>query len=232
MNQHHLQQSWLKQFRSRAGALEVVDIETLVSHLRPFSEIACSIDFQSEAHEEADGRIESPAIKILHGLKKGRNPVGNTDRDVLDRWVALHLTRSTRSREFLQSSAVTYDLVRAPFLNEDLALVKSFPEIWLHQVQPDDEPLVLSDNPILQIADQVIVFPFSPRVLVMFVRNDPRLITIDWRSLPQVINEASFLNATKEVYGNPDTKPPWVKIRDRARRNVLIEVRESRIRVK
>lgn len=231
MNQHFVQKSWLKQFESADGKVEVVVTESLESVQRQPQEIATEPDFQRVDSEKEDGRIESEAIRVIHCLKKGLSPVPDNKRSILEEWVALHLARSPRSREALQDSSVSYSRARSSFVAADLAFVRSFGEVWIYRAEQSEEPLILSDNPISDMEGIALVVPISPRAFVMFSRQDPRQVSIEGRSWTQLANEASFAHATIEVYGNPDTKPPWHVIRERALRNTRIEVRESQVRV-
>jgi hypothetical protein len=232
LNQHFIQKSWLKQFQSSRGKIEAVTKESLESTLKKPNDIAAEQDFQDLDDENEDNRVETVAICILHALKKGLSQVPNDSRDILEEWVALHLARSLRSRESILNLPVSYSKVRSSFVSADLADVKTFDEVWVYRAEKNDEPLILSDNPIVSLQDISLIFPFSPNVFVMFTKQDPRLAVIEERTWPQLVNEMSFANAKTEVYGNPDTRPPWNIIRERACENILIEIREKPFRVR
>ncbi|MGB8700978.1 MAG: DUF4238 domain-containing protein [Thermosynechococcaceae cyanobacterium] len=232
MNQHFIQKSWLKQFKSSDGKVEVVVTASMESLQRKPKEIAAEQNFQDVDQENEDKQVESKAISVLHNLKKGLTQVPNDSRGILEEWVALHLARSLRSRESILNLSVSYSKARSSFVSADLADVKTFDEVWVYRSKKNDEPLILSDNPIVFLQDISLIFPFSPYVFVMFTKQDPRLAVIEERTWPQLINEMSFANATTEVYGNPDTRPPWNIIRERACKNVLIEIREKQVRVR
>jgi len=231
MNQHKIQESWLKQFQSRARKVEVIDVQTLDSKLRKPKEIASTDDFQSREHEIEDARIETDAIRFLHRLKKGFHELDDTHRDILDKWTALHISRSPRSLQDIDNSPVKYDQARSAFLREDLSLVKSFSSIWIYRLNQHDEPLILSDTTMLQLDENALIFPFTPHLVVMFTHLDPRGLKIEGRSLSQFINEMSFRSAFKEVYSNPELKLPWKEIQARARQNISTVYRLSTIQV-
>lgn len=230
MNQHFIQKSWLKQFKSSEGKLEVVNKESLTSILKQPDDIAAEQNFQEFDDESEDNRVETNAIRILHTLKKGLTQVSNDSRSILEEWVAIHLARSLRSRESLKNSPMSYSRLRPDFKSADLSTVKTFDEVWVYRAKKSDEPLILSDNPIIFLKDVSLLFPFSPHVFVMFTKQDPRLASIEGRTWSQLVNEMSFANSSSEVYGNPDTEPPWQIIHERARRNQRIEIRESQVR--
>jgi hypothetical protein len=234
LNQHFIQKSWLKQFQSYDRKVEVVVTASMQSSQRKPKEVAAEQNFQDLEQEDQDKKVESNAISILHNLKKSLTQVPNDSdsRGILEEWVALHLARSLRSRKSTLNLSVSYSKARSSFVSADLAHVKTFNQVWVYRAEKHDEPLILSDNPIVSLQDISLVFPFSPYVFIMFTKQDPRLATIEKRTWPQLVNEMSFANATTEVYGNPDTKPPWSIIRERAYKNIIIEVREKQVRVR
>ena len=102
------------------------------------------------------------------------------------------MARSYRSREGLNDQGLTDDAVLAPFLDQDLAHLESYPEVWYYRTDEADEPLILSDNSTIQFTDEAVVFPFSPRFLVVFGSRNPRGHTFSGRTWPQVVNEMSY----------------------------------------
>ncbi|NER81981.1 MAG: DUF4238 domain-containing protein [Leptolyngbya sp. SIO1D8] len=230
-NQHHIQQSWLKQFASKDGLVEICETATGRLSWEQPGNIAYEADFQSEANESEDGRVESRGIQTLHQLEKRPEPVPVREHGWIIEWVALHLSRSPRSRSDLDGLTVSYDQARSSFLADDLKRVRRFSQLWISRVEPSDEPLIVSDHPILDMGSYIIV-PYTPSFMLFFADQGPNELSIEGgRTIAQVSNELSYKAAQSCAFSNPELKVPWKEIAIRSN-TVGTSVQERQVPVK
>lgn len=164
-------------------------------------------------------------------MKGGPGEFSKSEREDLDLWIALHLTRSYRSVEDMTRAGVDYDLGRTPTLNDCFSIVSPFSEVWIGKFDDTDEPLILSDHPIIQLKRDALLFPFSPRMIVALCDRNPEDATFEGRSWCEAMNEMSFIHAEKFFVCNPKYVPDVNALRHRSQRNTIIEVTERQVRI-
>jgi hypothetical protein len=223
MNQHYIQRAWLARFAGKSGRVRRVCRVSLRSREFPPKKVASEADFQKVEAEVGDGKIERQGVKVLEQLAAGVTEQSASARDELKHWVALHLTRSLRSREGLGGPGPTYDDARQPFLQQDIDRVSSFQDVYLLTCNAKDEPLILSDNPIMFLAGVDVVFPISPSEFVMLTSRDPEGHQFDAPSWAEMVNDVSFASSDHHCFCSPDASPDWEAIRQRNARAVRVE---------
>ena len=220
MYQHIIQNSWLKQFASR-GYVKSVDFHTLNFELKKPDCIGGDVDFQSEEQERNDSKvIESPAIAILHSIKKGKLEPNDTQRGHLNRFVALHMSRSTRDLENLKAEGISFKQAKNVLYESSLLFSSSFPEIWTLHLKEGDERLILSDQPIVRMEHQILL-PYAPKVLICFTDSRGPGVFED-RTWSQAMNEMSIQNSVNSFFCNPDKHPDLLELMQRSKRNIII----------
>ena len=216
MNQHTIQRSYLAQFALKRH-VRVVDKDSLeFEDLKP-NDTGFLIDFQSVENEEADRQLETNAISYLHSLKKKNNDISDSARGALDAWIALHLSRNPREIGELTAAGISYDKAKHRLFNHSLTTVREFDEIWRYEINAQDEPLIVSDQPIMFLASDAIVFPFSPRVLFILCNGDPRInINLSGRMWGEVVNEMSFFAAHSKLFCRANHCPDLAAVKARS----------------
>lgn len=230
MNLHVIQKAWIKQFVSQ-GSVLIIDRETLASELQNPNYAAFVKNLQSERNEAADQKIETQAISKLHKLKKGAVGLSDKEREYLNRWVALHMTRSYRNIQDLQQDGFSYDQGRGPCLEDSLKMVETFSDVWIKRYSYENEPLILSDHPVIDLAQDALVLPFEPRMIVAFSNRDPGGASFEGRSWCEAMNEISFQASESFVLCDPRHVPDFEALRARSRTRVLFEVKHRPIRI-
>ena len=97
MNQHSIQEAYLKKFCVN-GRLWVHDVKTKLVKLRPASQCTTEKDFQTLSLEQKQNRtIESPGIKSLRKLLTNKS-IDQSDYESILLWLSLHIVRNENFR--------------------------------------------------------------------------------------------------------------------------------------
>jgi len=222
-NQHIVQHAWQRQF-SHNKHVRIVDVRSLNHEDRKPKVVATREDFQSRENEHRDHLIETHAFNVLRGIKKGRTDITDEHRGHLDCWVSLHLSRSTRDLTHLTESGFDYDDFKRRMYDDSLTLVSQFNLITTLYLNDKQEPLILSDNPIVRLASKAVIVPFSPNTAIVFSNEDPRGWTFEGRTVNEAFNELSFLNSQEFFMCHPAKHPDIEDLAERSPRRCLIEV--------
>ena len=230
MNQHTIQRSYLAQFAYK-GKVRVFEKSTLeFEDLKP-KDTGYLIDFQSNENELLDQQLESKAINHLCSMKKGRGELHDHARELVDRWVALHLSRNPREIAELCATGLSYDRAKLALFEDSLRTVSSFEEVWRYEIPDLDEPLFVSDQPIMYLATDAIVFPFGAKVLIVISNGDPRTrINLSGRNWGEVLNEMSFFSTHKRFFCRPNSYPNLDDVAKRAE-TIRLEIKKDTLRI-
>lgn len=224
MKQHTIQKSWLKQFAYGGEVLQVACYDLSIQRAKP-KDIAVLDDFQSAENEQADQQVESKVIPELYRLRKGAwSKIESIES--LDLWVAMHLSRNPRELDDLRASGITYDRARKALISDSLETVRQFPEIWVLRVPEENEPLVLSDHPIVPFQNEAVLIPISRSMLLAYTRRDPRYHSFEGRTVCEAINEMSFASSQRYIFCDPRGYPGLRELK--ARTELRVEVRKTR----
>ena len=230
MNQHIIQKAWLKQFHEN-GQVRVVDRATLDSECLKPKKVAYIRDVQSPENECSDRKIESAAIDALCALKKGATTLTDETRHAVREWVAIHHARSIRDIQNLNKAGINYERGRTPLMNDSRAIVAKFKDIYVIKLTAEDEPLILSDQPIVQLKDVAMALPFSPRMMIILGNDDPNGHTFRGRTWNEALNEMSFQNSNSFVVCHPRHHPDMAALRDRTQQLCLVEERHNTLTI-
>jgi len=105
MNQHSIQEAYLKKFAAPGGRIWVYSKHGGKPTLKPPGQCAAEEDFQSEGLEFYQQQvIESPGIKAL----RANGELSDEEFEQVSIWMGLHIIRTKTAREHLFESAADY----------------------------------------------------------------------------------------------------------------------------
>ena len=149
----------------------------------------------------------------------------------MDAWIALHLSRNPREINELAAAGISYDKAKHRLFDHSLAMVRKFGEIWRYEIKEQDEPLIVPDQPVMFLASDAIVFPFSPKVLFILCNGDPRINTnLSGRMWGKVINEMSLFSAYSKLFCRPNNCPDLAAVKKRSE-SVRLQIKKDTIAI-
>jgi len=205
VNQHGVQEAYYKSFRDR-GQIWVYPKVGGQAFRKPISWCTAESDFQSAELEKAqDKLIENHGIKaIWHLLKPGR--LSEQQYKILLGWIALHLTRTPKTRNTLFQTSQDYERdFSVEFTRQLLGLRSSYA---VADVYTCDSPkfLITSDNPVLEFdvergGKSILILPISPSRFVQ-LSSDGRRWRHEERSVEELVNAMIWASAFKYVFSH------------------------------
>lgn len=213
MKQHTIQKSLIKNF-ALGGKVKCVRKYDLSEVVKTPKESAYFDDFQSSENEKLDQLIEVGAIREIHKLRKGTITKLDT-ADVIDYWVAIHMARTPRELSYFRDAKIPYDRGREVLIEHCIEEVKTFPHLWTLTRGEEQEYLVLPDHPVTRFADEALLFPLSPSVLLAYTKNNPQNYEIEGRTIFEAFNELLFGFAQEFVYCHLVKHPNFRELRAR-----------------
>jgi len=139
-------------------------------------------DWQSDAAESEDGKIESRTFPVIKRLSQGQTQLNSDETALVKEWVALHSNRKKQDMDHFKRNGQNVGQGRNAF--------KTLDKLWLEhrcvRVEKSDVDLILSDALILEVAirgETCVMFAAGPCTLVMlppisrqnFKINNPNL---------------------------------------------------------
>ena len=206
MEQHHVQDAYLKLFREQGGRIWVFSKVDGTRQIRPTSKCTVEEDFQSsELESEQNTKIETPAIKILKALAVGEKVPLNSQK-LVAQWMSLHNVRNKKIRDaILEEEGVDrYDEWYRRLLAREQSLAATFRFGSVCGLSAADESLLTSDNPVVDFYVEGRVcrlLPLNPRKFLLLSREDGQ-IQSEEQSLGQLVNGMTWVNAYEQVFSS------------------------------
>ncbi len=174
MNQHSIQEAYLKKFAHKNGRVWVYRKSGGRPAPRPTSQCAAEEDFQSAALEFYQNRvIETLGIKAL----RIDGSLSDEEFEQMSMWMALHIIRAEKAREQLFESAADYEQrFHHEFLKEQL-FTAYYRHAYTHAIS---EPnfAVTSDDPVIEFTCEdffIRACALSPQKLIFFSPQEGKL---------------------------------------------------------
>jgi hypothetical protein len=210
MNQHTVQNAYLKNFEDR-GKIWVFNKETGGKFHKGTRMCTTECDFQDDWLEDwQNSKIERPGIEKLRKLTSG-DSLKEIDTDSIIIWTSLHYIRSKSFRCNLKEKInFNYNEKFDELFEEDIVFANSmFPYILTYNCPPS-EFLITSDNPVLEFhcgENYVRVVSWTPNKAIVFSHIDVLGITHEELSFSEMINIMLYSGCYKEIYSNKKELP-------------------------
>jgi hypothetical protein len=206
MNQHHVQEAYLKSFRDpKTGKVWVYSKTTGEKSKKSTAHCAAENDFQSEQLERAQNDIiESPGIKILKQLQL-QGGLSEVEYHLISQWTALHIIRSAKMRSVFNETGKNYEKQFSDEFEKELAFSKSFFGFVSTYKCSSSKFFVTSDQPIMEMKCSghiVRLFVLSPEKLVQFSSRNGTFLH-EQESLEDIVNSMLWAQAA-EIYSHRD----------------------------
>ena len=171
-------------------------------------------DFQSAENEKLDQLTEVKAIREIHQLRKGT--ITELDSaEIIDYWVAIHMARSPRELSYFRDARIPYDRGRIVLIEHCLEELRSYPHLWTLTRNEGQEYMVLPDHPVVRVAEEAMIFPLTPSVLLAYTKNEPTGYSFEGRTIFEAFNEVLFGFSQEYVYCHPEKHPNFRELRAR-----------------
>lgn len=220
MNQHTVQNAYLKHFEDR-GKIWVFNKDTGEKFHKPTKECTTECDFQTDSLEGWQGsKIERVGIEKLRKLTNG-NSLKEIDADSIIIWTSLHCIRSKSFRDNLKKK-IDFNYIEKfdELFEEDIRFATNmFHHISVYDI-PSDEFLITSDNPVLEFhcgENYVRVVSWTPNKAIVLSHLDILGITHEELPFSEMINTMLYSGCYKEMYSNKK-ELPLEKYREYARK--------------
>lgn len=166
MNQHHVQEAYLKSFEDLSGRIWVYPKQGGKPLYRAAKHCAAKEDFQSEELEFLQNRlVETPGIKAL----RATGFLSEAEYNAISSWMALHVLRNPRSRFELFNSRDDYDDRFKDEFEKELLFSAYYRHVFTYR--PDTSFFLTSDNPVIEFAVEgefVRCCSISPKKIILF----------------------------------------------------------------
>ena len=167
MNQHSIQEAYLKKFAAPGGRIWVYSKRGGKPVLKSPAQCAAQEDFQSEALEFYQQQvIESPGIKAL----RANGELSDEEFEQMSMWMGLHIIRTKSAREQLFQSAADYESGFHDELRKEQLFSGYYRYAYTHAVA---EPnfVVTSDDPVIEFSCEhffIRACAVTPQKLIFF----------------------------------------------------------------
>ena len=180
MNQHSIQEAYLKLFRdSVTGKIWVYPKDGRGKFQKPTSWCTAEPDFQSELLERAQNRIvETPGIQALRRLLES-DALSETEYQLVHQWTVLHIFRNLKMRVALKQSGRHYEREFSEEFEKELFFSKSYYKFVHPYTCTGSNFFVTCDHPVIEMVSSGSMARFlvvSPRKLVQFSSRDGILV--------------------------------------------------------
>ena len=158
MNQHSIQEAYLKKFSAPGGRIWVYSKRGGKPILKPPWQCAAEEDFQSEGLEFYQQQvIESPGLKAV----RANGELSDEEFEEMSMWMGLHIIRTKSAREQLFQSAADYESRFHDELRKEQLFSAYYCYAYTHAVA---EPnfVVTSDDPVIEFACEDFSFARAP----------------------------------------------------------------------
>ena len=148
MNQHSIQEAYLKKFAAPGGRIWVYSKRGGKPVLKPAAQCAAEEDFQSEELEFYQQQvIESLGIKAL----RVNGSLSDEEFEQMSMWMGLHIIRTRTAREQLFESAADYQSRFHDELRKEQLFSAYYRYAYAHAVA---EPnfVITSDDPVIEFS--------------------------------------------------------------------------------
>lgn len=204
MNQHHIQEAYLKGFCVN-GKVWAHDKYTQKSSPRPVRRCTNEEDFQSEQLEDFQNRmIESPGIKKLRKLISDDN-ISDDEFEIIMLWTALHCIRN---EEFRNATGNDYTHSFYSLLKTEELFSNYYSHCFKYRCD-EGKYLVTSDNPIVEftVGEYYLrILALSPHELVLFSPIDG-IPTHQEVEFSDMVNSMLWAGSFRQVFSNQRTLP-------------------------
>lgn len=203
MNQHHIQEAYLKNFADK-GKLWVFNNMTESYSSKPASQCTIEENFQSDQLEKLqNATIESPGIQKLRKLVSKGN-LSDDDIKTILYWTALH---TIRNKNFRGNSGLNYQSDFDELLNTEKLFTNYFRYIFIYSCNQNNF-FITSDNPIIEfyIGDKILrVLTWSPQKAILFspIDNYPSHEV----EFSEMVNSMLLAGSFAEIYSNNKNLP-------------------------
>jgi hypothetical protein len=210
MNQHHVQEAYLKSFRDpKTGKVWVYSKTTGERFQKSSEHCSAEIDFQSAQLEKAQNDIvESPGIKALKQLQLSGG-LSDAEYHLVSQWTALHLIRNAKMRQVFNEAGQDYEKQFSDEFEKELAFTKSYFGFVSTYTSSNANFFVTSDHPVLEVKCSnhfVRLFVLSPQKLIQFSSLTGN-ISHEQESMEDFVNSMLWAQSS-EIYshrGDVDT---------------------------
>ena len=167
MNQHSIQEAYLKKFAAPGGRIWVYSKRGGKPVPKPPGQCAAEEDFQSEPLEFYQQQvIESPGIKAL----RANGELSDEEFEQMSMWMGLHIIRTKSAREQLFQSAADYESRFHDELRKEQLFSGYYRYAYAHAVA---EPnfVISSDDPVIEFSCEhffIRACAVTPQKLIFF----------------------------------------------------------------
>jgi hypothetical protein len=174
MNQHHVQEAYLRKFAAPGGRIWVYSKLGSKPVAKPPRQCAAEEDFQSPQLEFYQQQaIESPGIKAL----RLNGSLSDAEFEQVSIWMGLHIIRTQKAKENLFTSAIDYEQRFHGELRKEQLFSAYYRYAYVHVVA---EPnfVVTSDDPVIEFWCEDFLMracAVNPQKLVFFSPQDGKL---------------------------------------------------------
>lgn len=231
MNQHSIQEAYLKKFCVN-GRLWAYDKKLKAALLKPASKCTTEEDFQSEFLEILQNDIiENPGIKSLRKLLDGKT-IDSTDYEIVRYWIALHIIRNKKYREIVGNN---YELDFNKLLDIEKTFSNYFRYCYLCKCDKE-KYFITSDNPILELTvgnEEVQILTLSPDKLILLTPIDDT-VHHNEVEFTELINSMIWANAVNQVFSNRKELPisEYENNTDKLNLNAVLEKSQFKVKNK
>jgi uncharacterized protein DUF4238 len=173
MNQHHVQEAYLKKFAAPDGRIWVYSKRGGRPVPRPPKQCAAEEDFQSDVLEFYQQQvIETPGIRAL----RVSGSLSDEEFEQMSMWMGLHVIRTKQAREQLFQSAADYERRFIDELRKEQEFSPYYRYAYTHDIT---EPnfVVTSDDPVAEFTAAgalIRACALSPQKLIFLLPIDRR----------------------------------------------------------
>ena len=198
MNQHHVQEAYLKSFGDPSGKLWVYPKRGGKPLRRTAKQCASREDFQSRELELLQNRlVETPGIRAM----RANGSLSEQEYHALSAWMALHILRNARSRFELFDSRDDFDARFMDEFGKERLLSDYYRYVFTHP--PTNSFFVTSDNPVIEFAVEgqfVRCCAISPEKMMLFSPIDDQ--PFHELGIEDMFNALVWANAVEYVFSH------------------------------
>ena len=171
MNQHSIQEAYLKKFAAPGGRIWVYSKYGGKPTLKPPGQCAAEEDFQSEGLEFYQQQvIESPGIQAL----RAKGELSDEEFEQISMWMGLHIIRTKSAREQLFQSAADYESRFHDELRKEQLFSAYYRYAYTHAVAQSNF-VVTSDDPVIEFVCEdffIRACALSPQKLIFLLPRE------------------------------------------------------------
>lgn len=207
MNQHSVQEAYLKSFRDPLiGKVWVYPKDGQPKFSKPTNWCTAEDDFQSELLErEQNELVESPAIKALRSVVSER-PLSDPEYQSILEWTVLHLIRNQKMRGTLVKPGENYENQFPSEFKKELLHSFTYYKFARVYTCTGADYFVTSDNPISECCfsgDYVRFLVLTPQKLIQLSPRDEPLVH-EQESFEMFVNALIWADADRYLFSHRD----------------------------